>query len=485
MQFVQHTAQSLQLLPRQIAVPFDIVLSHGKLHCVEILRFVPGRRLVVSGIWREQPVVAKLFFHGNKANKDFHRELKGIAGLAHHGFLTPPLVHQEYIDSLYLLIFEKIESITLTEVVERTASALPVLQQATQLIASQHNVGLWQNDLHLNNYLVTAEQQIYTIDGADVCYNNTLSSTHALRNFALFLLQLPPDKTEWYPHLIQAYCARRGLTYNNSLQQQLTVYLNQANRYRQRKFLEKTLRDCTTTAIIETKQAFIAYDRSLDSAKWQEFLADPEAFFQQPDTVMLKDGNTCTVVAATVAGTRVVIKRYNVKSFWHSLSRLLRASRARWSWRNAHLLEYCGIKTAKPYALIEQYRWGLPRTAYYVTEYLTGQKVREYFSRDSITSDQQHVAHQLTQFFKKCIDLRLYHGDTKADNFIVAQDKLYVIDLDALRNYHSFITFSRVRYKDIQRFLKNWQLSPHIHTLFCQLFDEIGITPRGKSKGLS
>ena len=48
------------------AKPFLLELEEGVLAADRVLRHLPGKRLVIDGTWRGQPVVAKLFFGDKK-----------------------------------------------------------------------------------------------------------------------------------------------------------------------------------------------------------------------------------------------------------------------------------------------------------------------------------------------------------------------------------------------------------------------------------
>jgi hypothetical protein len=86
---------------------------------------------------------------------------------------------------------------------------------------------------------------------------------------------------------------------------------------------------------------------------------------------LLKDGNSSTVAVIKIDKKNYVVKRYNIKGFWHGVSRAFRPSRAYNSWRNALLLEMLGIATAHPYLFLEQRRlWLFRGRAYYLCEYI-------------------------------------------------------------------------------------------------------------------
>lgn len=151
----------------------------------------------------------------------------------------------------------------------------------------------------------------------------------------------------------------------------------------------------------------------------------------------------------------MVVKRYNIKSLAHRLSRAFKRSRAAVSWRAAHLLQFYGIATAAPIAMIE-HRFGPIRgRAYYICEYQQGITARDYFNAEP----QQDVA-QVTKQIKKIIttfrQFHIAHGDMKATNLLINNGQVSVIDLDNLRQFDGANRFHRAHRKDIMRLLKNW-----------------------------
>jgi hypothetical protein len=54
----------------------------------------------------------------------------------------------------------------------------------------------------------------------------------------------------------------------------------------------------------------------------------------------------------------------------------------------------------------------------------------------------------------------------KATNLLISQEKIYLIDLDGMRQYHCHMLFKRAWKKDMQRFMKNWKDNPPLYTIF-------------------
>ena len=72
--------------------PRDFMLDDGtKLVCEEIVRVVPGKRVVLRGSWQGQPVYAKLFL-GKQAQRYAGRDQRGVEALQAAGIATPALL---------------------------------------------------------------------------------------------------------------------------------------------------------------------------------------------------------------------------------------------------------------------------------------------------------------------------------------------------------------------------------------------------------
>src|SRR5208282_4065099 len=119
--------------------------------------------------------------------------------------------------------------------------------------------------------------------------------------------------------------------------------------------------------------------RDLDPSEVESLLADPDAPFSRPQTVMLKNSRTSTVAETTmlVGGqpTRVIYKRFNRKKWIDPWLNLVRPSRAWRSWQAGQDLASRGIPTPRNLAFLARRRsfknnplcWFLPHETYLIT----------------------------------------------------------------------------------------------------------------------
>jgi tRNA A-37 threonylcarbamoyl transferase component Bud32 len=201
----------------------------------------------------------------------------------------------------------------------------------------------------------------------------------------------------------------------------------------------------------------------MNKALAAKVLDAPDALVEGQQLVRLKSGNTCTVSLAEINGRKLVVKRYNIKSFWHWLGRCWRPSRAAKSWANAHRLSMYGIATAAPVALLER-RFGLLRgKAYFLAEYIQAPNVADILQDASISQERKKsVLEAVAKLMYKLMLLQIVHGDLKASNIHIDGKQPVLIDLDSLQEYKRKARFEKNHVRDLKRLLKNWENQPEV-----------------------
>ncbi len=193
----------------------------------------------------------------------------------------------------------------------------------------------------------------------------------------------------------------------------------------------------------------IVYDPTAESKILQTFLEAPDEVIGQAK--LLKDDGTTTVACFE---DKLIFKRYNVRSFSKGLKRLFKQSRARRCWLQALRLRHLGLYTPRPIAMIERLRFGCLRESYIVMEYLSGQDLFIFLRQHP--EQIEPLANQIYDLFQSLKNIRTAHGDFKATNLWFFQGKIYLLDLDGVRQYEHEEKLSQAIAKDKRRFLKNW-----------------------------
>jgi len=462
---------------RNLEVPFRLLLkSEGssiELICESIARIIPGKRLVCIGKWNDKPVAVKIFLNSQSAGHHCKREIKGINALKNAGIKTPDLLLQSNLqqDDTPVLVFQRVmpalnphEVFDMAETDEKRSE---LLKRIAVVIAEQHEAGLKQKDLHLGNFLLS-DNDIYTIDGDTVDTGQTgtpLPKAMSLNNLGLFLAQFNRNFDHLFSAAFQAYTAKRSWPSDSSLFNQLLKEVKFQRKNGSKKYLHKIFRECTAFVCHKSWNSYMVCERNFYHGEMKKLITDPDSVIDS--SRLLKDGNSSTVALAEVNGKLLVIKRYNIKSFWHALKRCPRNTRAWTSWRNAHRLELLGIPTPKPIAFLER-RWGPFRsTSYYISEYIDGTDFYRLITSDkSKEINIEALSISFGEMLKLLADANMSHGDFKATNFIVAGKKLYIIDIEGVHKHSCRWSLRRSLKRDCMRFMKNWKHMPKVASAF-------------------
>lgn len=470
---------------RSMEVPFELKLNEQEapILCEKVIRVLPGKRLVVAGVWDEKPIIAKIFFEsGGKAKRHIKRELEGIEVLTHYRIPTPTvLAHgSAFKKRAQVIIFERIMNAkSLDEIWQQKAipqELMPLMHAVTIELATHHVMGIVQEDLHLKNLLVK-DNHIYTLDGGSItAIHEPLDKKNSLDNLALFFAQLGVGTEKLQDELFKVYGKARGWLIKPSEVQYLQNSVKNWNELRWQRYQKKLMRSCSAFGKILSPQVLTLYDRDYRTAEFAKMLANPEAVIQRADTKVLKAGNSSTVVEVMVGAKVFVIKRYNIKGFWHWLRRCFRPTRAANSWRLAHLLRMFGIPTAKPVAFIEKHFLGLRGKSYFVMEKIYGEDLNHFFAdydkKDPHDPHYVKVAVRVATLLKNLAKLLVSHGDLKATNILVHDERPVLIDLDGVVEHKTRGEMRRAYRREVRRFMRNWETRPRTMNLFEKLLED-------------
>ena len=434
-------AGDLARLGRAVEAPFSIALDGQPCRIDRIFRLLPGRRLTALGHWQGRDLVVKLFM-GAGAVRYCARERRGVERLLASGVPTPELLGETIAaGGGRALLFAH-----LPDARPLAAGDAEGAMMAARLLARLHGQGLAHRDPHLGNF-VRSGDQLFMVDGDAVGRLWRRGKAAELRALAEFLAQHPPTAAPWLEKLLSGYAECRNWTANAGRLPKMMRLVAAARRRRVRRHLVKTQRDCTEFQVSANWRR-----RCLAKRSWGgDGLALAEAFARDPeggleDAEVIKDGNSATVFRLELAGSPVIVKRYNIKSPIHRLRRWFKR-RALTAWRNGHRLDLLMIPSATPLALIER-RWGPFTGRCYLIMEDRGRLdlAAEVAAQGWLPGRLEQVA----ALFGQLQAAELGHGDTKASNFLIQGGRLHLIDLDALSP-------RRDPAADLTRFLNNFE----------------------------
>jgi hypothetical protein len=252
---------------RRLDAPLRIRLGRAsgatEVSCQELYRVLPGKRVVVRATLDDRVVVLKLFL-GNGAPRYRQREARGIAAMARCGVQVPSLIDGGRLEggAGEWLAFDFIaDARPLTEAdLADNATCATVLQTLAQL----HAGGVVHHDLHLGNFLLTRRHDLYAIDGDAVRAIGTgaLSHRHSLDNLALFVAQFPPRDNHRISRACRVYAMARGWPDEKMDPDDLEDRIAKARGDRVRRYLKKSLRECTEFHAERSSTSFIVADRA-------------------------------------------------------------------------------------------------------------------------------------------------------------------------------------------------------------------------------
>ncbi len=454
----------------------------GRILCREILRILPGRRLVFRGQWHERLVVVKVYLARGTAQRHVDREMKGVNALKAAGARTPRVLLETSLsgDGSPVLVFEELPAaLTLSEAVVQAkdpATQETLLRQAVQTVAALHEGGLVQRDIHPANFLFSGDE-LYTIDADSVDTRRAgtpLGQWPSLVNLGLFFAQFSGNLEPFFSGLYRDYARARRWDESRCSFPELQRHIAEQWELRKGQYLRKIFRSSTEHICQREWSRYSVWERGWDGDDLRSFLANPDGYLEGGE--VLKDGRSSTVVAVLMNGCRVAVKRYNLKNPWHVLRRCLRSTRAAVSWRNAHLLGMMGVRTPDPVLLLEN-RWGIFRgSSYFVSRYVEGRPYQKIFEGPFHEAGCGRDP-RVQEFVRMLILLRkhrLSHGDMKSTNFIESDRVLWVMDLDAMKEHGDEASHRRALAKDCARWMQNWKAHPKVSHCFREALQEAG-----------
>jgi len=457
--------------------PFLLQLEDGsQLTVQEILRLMPGKRVVVAGTWQEKAVVAKIFFDAQKAMRHAEKEKKGHAVLTKRKILTPALLHHAATEDrrVHVLFYEHVQQAKSLQAIwqkqQSDAEIITLLKTIIYELATQHVLGLQQHDLHMGNFLLK-EGKIYTLDAAQITAEEfLLSREQSMQNLALLLSQLGPTHQGLQHLLFEYYAWVRGWVVRDKDFAEMARLIKACYQKRWQAYRKKITRNCTQFIKHSSLTRFVVQRRDMQGKEIAQFIENPEAYFQDEHVQMLKAGRSSTVIKLNLDGKTYVAKRFNMKNLMHRLRRCMRPTRAAHGWSIAMKLELFGLRTARPVAFIENRFFGMRGASYLLMEYIEGPDLVAFMQSnpDQIEETVAKVANML----KAWVSLELTHGDLKASNILINQHHMpLMIDLDGCQEHVSVLSLEHAWKKEIKRLLENFK-DHHIKELFKKLLKE-------------
>ena len=184
-------------IPTPFSISVDTEQGTVELKIESLLRTVPGKRLVALSTWQNRTVIVKIFISSNRWKRGMLKDITGINRLKQAHIPSPNLLIQTTTSDKKagVLVIEYLRQgtslATLFDKAKSEAARSEILEMGVKAVADCHRAGLWQNDIHLDNFMLCADI-VYVLDGADIkSKGNALDADTRLANFAMFLAHFP------------------------------------------------------------------------------------------------------------------------------------------------------------------------------------------------------------------------------------------------------------------------------------------------------
>ena len=291
-------------------------------------------------------------------------------------------------------------------------------------LAALHNAGVDHPDPHPGNFLVDPATRSFTVMDVHaihftrpLAWSKTLaaltllnryfqvraSAADRLRFWRAYLAARPTLGTDWKAGAAQLEAATRrsNLRFWTARLSRYTADNRDSHAARRRPYAGYAERDLSPE--------FVA-----------QMLTDPDALFDAPGTVTLKDSRSSTVAVITVGGRAVVLKRFRVKTLLVRLKNAVRPTAALRSWTLGRNLLDRGLPTARPLLVVERYRTGRPAEGYVAFEKLDDVADLAEAVRDTADRRVLHTwADKLGRLLRAMHDREVSHRDLKAPNVLL------------------------------------------------------------------
>lgn len=429
-------AVSLATLAHDDWQPFRLVVGGSDLSCTRLLRLLPGRRLACAGDMNGRPVFIKLFF-GVRFRERCDNEAQGYSLMAAAGVRVPAVLAMPADDQVAALVLEWLDGDSLAA---QSPAQWPagLADDFCDQLTRMYDAGLVQQDLHLDNFLVTPTG-VHVIDAGSVSQQAALSQEARSDNLALLCAQATLPAQDALVQLVSARLVSQLLApeaFRCQVHNRLLARIRQANR--------KWMRDCTAVRVEVTGNARCLMDRSLSPAS----AARLSHLLKQPDALpSLKQGSRISVYG----DDQLVLKHYRANGFKARLKQYLGIHPAQRSWRYGWTWALLGIPTPRPLGMLLH----ADGSAVIAMPFCSAARYSELLEQQRALADQlRPLIEQQLQWLAQA---QLWHGDTKAQNILLQGDSPVWIDLDAAGWSAHGRRAQRKHQRDWQRFARNWQ----------------------------
>ncbi len=366
-----------------------------------------------------------------------------------------------------------------------------LLIQFAQFVAKVHQAGIYHNDFHPGNVVLsldghrphesqqTGQYRLHLIDVPSVQLVRALPWQSVLAGLVVL-------NAAWQDHLTQtdryrfwkSYLAARPelkvpplADVAHQLEKQTKAHCRRRLRRRDR----RTLRTSQDYVALKTAIGQAHGLSQLPTETLRDLAISPEMLLRHNIHQPVKLDHGSVIVQADLPledrTVHVAYKRYRPRKWWKTLLAPFRPARAIQSWQRGHALRLRGIPAARPVAAVDRRRPWYRCESYLAVEWIeNSENLHLYLWRiaskphEARTHKANRCAESLGRLLGRMHTQRVLHGDLKASNLLITdhtgQIESHLVDVDDV-TLDTNTTLSR-RAADLARLAASLQAHPWV-----------------------
>jgi len=326
-------------------------------------------------------------------------------------------------------------------------------------IGQLHRKGFFHGDLRLGNILAKDDDgswRFFFLDNERTKRYRKLSERHQIKNLVqinLFREELSDsDRMRFFREYWSSFS--KDLNKGKALARKVLRKTEQRMHKKMSPYskMRKYFRTNSKYRCVKTKVYRGMFDRAFyEESLMSQFIPNIDLLMDNGE--ILKNGDNTYVSRCSWSEKDIVVKRYNYRGFINSLRHMVKGSRARRCWGNAHRLLALNVATPKPIAYFEKRRSGILWKSYLVTEYVAGQNLHSFLRDNNVTEQQRSIIiGQVEELLDILGGYRITHGDLKHTNILITTNGPVLTDLDGMKVHRLSWMYKFRRQKDITNF---------------------------------
>lgn len=455
---------------RAASLIFDVP-TIGAVSCGRVFRAIQGKRIVCLAEQDSRKFIVKLYFEHRRARTRWQRSEKGCRVFLERAVTAPKILFSGYLSQyeVYAIIFDYIEnSVRFDGALAHAKDEDQKQRLCNRLVAclaSHHQAGIIQNDLHMGNFLVQGER-IYSLDGDQVrVYPKPIGKRLSIENLGNLVSNFSPINDTGIADRYQHYCSQRGFTVTDGDRRKLIRRVKRNRKRHLAKYMRKVFRSRDPFLVDREDGYFLVRDLKVWDDQYLEILKTPECFISEHNHQQIESDhpeNTpldrwpISLFSSPISG-KPFLRRYN------PIAR---------TWRNALRLNRLGIRTLRPIALSERREVNKTWRAYLMVAYCEGMLVRDFFAADSVPENHKaSVADKIAKAFFGMKQAGICIRGVRSTNILISDLEPVFLDVASL-NQMIFTSHFRSD-RGIWEFLEDWGRDSNTRALFLEEFKKL------------